>query len=313
MPYLGTKGLKASDIRRFNVTGSTSATHTLTWVAPTEQSLIVTINGVKQQEDAYSVSGTTLTLTSALVATDKMEVVGINDVGTTVTPAQNSVNLDKLATTGTASSSTFLRGDMAWTAVSDTSGLASMQVFTSSGTWTRPTGITKVIVEVQSGGGSGCHDSQDTIGGSGGGGGYARKFIDVSSISTATITVGSGGSGAPYNSVGNDGGNSIWSDGANTVTANGGAGGTRTQYYGGAGGTATGGDINIQGQYGAQWNVNTSGGDSYMGHGGQWSYGDINAWIGRGYGGGGSMRFNLYGSGPSGAGSNGIVIVTEYK
>ena len=65
MPYLGTKGLKASDIRRFNVTGSTSATHTLTWVAPTEQSLIVTINGVKQQEDAYSVSGTTLTLTSA--------------------------------------------------------------------------------------------------------------------------------------------------------------------------------------------------------------------------------------------------------
>ena len=63
MPYLGTKGLKASDIRRFNVTGSTSATHTLTWVAPTEQSLIVTINGVKQQEDAYSVSGTTLTLT----------------------------------------------------------------------------------------------------------------------------------------------------------------------------------------------------------------------------------------------------------
>ena len=146
MPYLGTKGLKASDIRRFNVTGSTSATHTLTWVAPTEQSLIVTINGVKQQEDAYSVSGTTLTLTSALVATDKMEVVGINDVGTTVTPAQNSVNLDKLATTGTPSSSTFLRGDMAWTAVSDTSGLSSVQVFTSVGTWTRPSGITKVCV-----------------------------------------------------------------------------------------------------------------------------------------------------------------------
>jgi len=29
------------------------------------------------------------------------------------------------------------------------SGLASVQVFTSSGTWTRPTGITKVIMEVQ--------------------------------------------------------------------------------------------------------------------------------------------------------------------
>jgi hypothetical protein len=312
MPYLGTKGLKTSDIRRFNVTGSTSATHTLTWVAPTEQSLIVTINGVKQQEDAYSVSGTTLTLTSALVATDKMEVVGINDVGTTVTPAQNSVNLDKLATTGTASSSTFLRGDMAWTAVSDVSGLSSVQTFTSSGTWTKPSGITKVMVEVQAGGGSGCY-ATDAVGGCAGGGGYARKLIDVSSISTATITVGSGGAGVSSNSVGNDGGNSIWSDGTNTVTANGGAGGTRTQYYGGAGGTATGGDINIQGQYGSAWGTTAIGGDSFLGHAGQWSYADINAWIGRGYGGGGTLRVPTYGSGPSGAGADGIVIVTEYK
>lgn len=129
MPYLGAKELKASDIRRFDVTGSTSATHTLTWTAPNEQSLIVTINGVKQHEDAYSVSGTTLTLTSALVSTDKLEVIGINDIGTTITPAQNSVNTDKIAddavtvaklnTTGTASSSTFLRGDMAWATPSD--------------------------------------------------------------------------------------------------------------------------------------------------------------------------------------------------
>ena len=97
MSYIGAKELKASDIRRFDVTGSTSATHTLTWSAPTEQSLIVTINGVKQQEDAYSVSGTTLTLTSALVSTDKLEVIGINDIGTTITPAQNSVTADTIA------------------------------------------------------------------------------------------------------------------------------------------------------------------------------------------------------------------------
>ena len=97
MSYIGAKELKASDIRRFDVTGSTSATHTLTWSAPTEQSLIVTINGVKQHEDAYSVSGTTLTLTSALVSTDKLEVIGINDIGTTITPAQNSVTADTIA------------------------------------------------------------------------------------------------------------------------------------------------------------------------------------------------------------------------
>ena len=92
MPYMGNTTRKASDIRRFNATSSTSATHTLTWTPPNEQSIIVTINGVKQQEDAYSVSGTTLTLTSALVSSDKLEVIGINDLGTTITPAANSIN-----------------------------------------------------------------------------------------------------------------------------------------------------------------------------------------------------------------------------
>ena len=69
MPYMGNTTRKASDIRRFDVTSSTSATHTLTWIAPNEQSLIVTINGVKQHEDSYSTSGAVLTLTSALIAT----------------------------------------------------------------------------------------------------------------------------------------------------------------------------------------------------------------------------------------------------
>jgi len=98
MPYMGNTTRKASDIRRFDVTGSTSATHTLTWTAPNEQSLIVTINGVKQHEDAYSVSGTTLTLTSALISTDKLEVIGINDIGTTITPAEGSVTNDHIST-----------------------------------------------------------------------------------------------------------------------------------------------------------------------------------------------------------------------
>ena len=154
MSYMGQTTLKASDIRRVDVTSSTSATHTLTWEAPNEQSLIVTINGVKQQNN-YTVSGTTLTLDTALVATDALEVIGINDIGTTITPAEGSVNTaqlandavtaDKLAAglanathtgdvtgataltiatdavdiamlsaTGTADATTFLRGDNAW-------------------------------------------------------------------------------------------------------------------------------------------------------------------------------------------------------
>ena len=97
MSYLGRVTNKSSDIRRIDITSSTSATHTLTWTAPTEQSLIVTINGVKQQNN-YTVSGTTLTLDTALLSSDKLEVIGINDIGTTITPAQGSVNTDQLAT-----------------------------------------------------------------------------------------------------------------------------------------------------------------------------------------------------------------------
>ena len=185
MPYLGTVELKSSDIRRIDITSSTSATHTLTWTAPNEQSLIVTINGVKQQNN-YTVSGTTLTLDTALVATDELEVIGINDIGTTITPAQGSVDTDQLANdavtadklansinteiaantakvtnathtgdvtgataltiatdavdiamlsaTGTASASTFLRGDNAWAAAgaSNIDGLSDCLVENNS-------------------------------------------------------------------------------------------------------------------------------------------------------------------------------------
>ena len=83
MSYIGQAALKNSELKRFDVTSSTSATHVLSWTAPNEQSLFVTINGIKQQEDAYSIAGspTTVTLTEALVAADNMEVIGVLDIG----------------------------------------------------------------------------------------------------------------------------------------------------------------------------------------------------------------------------------------
>ncbi len=75
-------------------------------------------------------------------------------------------------------------------------GFTSHQVFTSSGTWTKPTGITKVKVTVTGGGGGGGAGSGNwNAKGGGGGGGTAIEVIDVSSVSTVSVTVGSGGSG----------------------------------------------------------------------------------------------------------------------
>ena len=140
MSYLGQAALKNSELKRFAVTSSTSATHTLSWTAPNEQSLFITINGVKHQDGAYTIAGspTVITLSSALVATDKMEVVGVLDIGeitivgdntvstakigssavTTAKIADDAVTIAKLAATGTASATTALYGDNSWKTVS---------------------------------------------------------------------------------------------------------------------------------------------------------------------------------------------------
>jgi hypothetical protein len=190
------------------------------------------------------------------------------------------------------------------------SGLSSVQAFTATATWTRPTDITKVVVEVQGGGAGGARDATgtDQIGGSAGG--YAKKLLDVSSITTSTITIGAAGAGATGdNTAGADGGDSSWADGTNTISGLKGVGGntasTRT-----IGGLGTGGDINIQGGNGGK-QINMYGGSSQFGNGG----GNWSAVAGQndatGYGaGGGSMETS---GGNGGSGTAGIVVVWEYK
>ena len=190
------------------------------------------------------------------------------------------------------------------------SGLTSVQVFTASGTWTRPTGITKVIVEVQGGGAGGARDSSgtDQIGGSAGG--YAKKLLDVSSISTSTITIGAAGAGATgSNDAGDDGGDSSWVDGTNTISGLKGVGGN-TANTRNIGGLGNGGDLNIQGGDGGRA-IDNRAGSSQFGHGGcNWSTttGQNDA---TGYGAGGGAMESSGGAG--GAGTAGIIVVTEYK
>ncbi len=184
--------------------------------------------------------------------------------------------------------------------------LESLQTFTSSGTWNRPSGITKVVVFV-TGGGAGGKSITGNFGG-GGGGGTAIKILDVSSISSSTITIGTGGAATV------SGGNSSWADGTNTVTGNGGSPPASPQPNGGAGGSATGGDINLFGGNGAYYSTGLGGGSSYWG-----TYGHSNGYNGSVYIIGTAP--NIPGNGGMGwysgltptSGSDGFVYVMEYK
>lgn len=117
--------------------------------------------------------------------------------------------------------------------LSPLSGFSQQQIFTSSGTFTVPAGVTEITVECWGGGGAGGGANKNkAVGGGGAGGGYARKVITVNSSQQYTVTVGAQAVGTT-NTVVN--GNPSWFGNVNTVYASGGGGGNPNN---GAGGTS---------------------------------------------------------------------------
>lgn len=193
----------------------------------------------------------------------------------------------------------------------------------SPATWTKPTGLKYVIVEVQGGGGGGGgvgSDDQASFGG--GGGGYSRELITAASLGTTeTVTTGAGGAGGSGSNAGSTGGTSSFGSHCQATGGTGGDDESISQI--GVGGVGSGGDVNIEGGDGDTGVSGTGGsgtsakggmgGSSHLGGGGNGATAGNTGGAGNVYGGGGGgTGRTTAGSSAGGAGAAGIVIVTEY-
>lgn len=187
---------------------------------------------------------------------------------------------------------------------------ATLRVYTSSTTWSKPVGLEYITVWVCGAGGNGGNGSAASdSGGGGGGGGCGFEILDsneLSSTSTVTVTIG-GVSGA----------SSTFSSFCAATS-----GSNASADDPGAGGTATGCDLNLSGQGGSGGSQLTggeisggSGGSSYWGGGGvggSTPSGAGGAGGTYGGGGGGGAGSAGSGSGNGGTGASGVIIITEY-
>jgi len=260
--------------------------------------------------------------------------IGAGQVGTTQL-ADGAVTSEKIGTNQVTSSeiasSTIVNANIANNTITSAKinsgvplGLRQVEVFTSSGTWSKPSWLRAALIRVQG------------AGGGGGGGGYSESFVTAGSLgSSESVTVGSGGSSG--SSLGGNGGNGGFSRFglSGIVRANGGlggSGGSRTTSGnsilndGGAGATTTGavGQLQVRGgdgQYGicglsSSLNAGGIGGSSALGGGGRPSSNSAggdggNGNVAGGGGAGGHTRSSPNQTG--GVGARGVVIVEMYE
>lgn len=213
-------------------------------------------------------------------------------------------------------------------------GPMTVQTFSSSGTWTKPSGCRAVIVEVIGGGGGSGGTENTTAGliaasGGGGGGGYASKLVTTAGA-TESVTIGAGGSGgASGQNSGATGGTTSFGSHVSATGGGGGLYGVNTTSSGnwaatgGAGGTGSSGDVNLGGRpgytalYATSPDPFGSGGDGgTAARGGTGALGSVNgngtAGIAPGGGSGGALSYGGNGAKTGGAGAAGICVVWEF-
>lgn len=316
------------------ITNSSSAN--LTVESSGGNSIVVLPAGTQAWITCILLTGTT----AASWANDYiLNVAGVSSItGTakqiTASASTGAVTLSLPQNIDSGSSPTFAGLTLTNPYIAGAGGLHSFQVFTSgtAQTYTKPSNVTSIFVEVLGGGGGGggaaFSSSEYASAGGGGGGGYAALFV-ASASATYTYTVGAGGAGGTAgNNPGTAGGTTTFN--ASSLQATGGAGGTgcpATSASSGInsivavlGGVGSNGIINATGYPGeggwgtAGYGVSGAGGNSIYGGGGAGLYhSEATGHAATNYGAGGGGAFcNTTASQAGGAGSGGLIIVWEF-
>lgn len=215
-------------------------------------------------------------------------------------------------------------------------GLRSFQVFTSGSalTYTKPAGVTSILVELIGGGGGGgglatTGAATYATSAGGGAGGYARLYI-ASAAATYTYTVGAGATAtAAGANTGNTGGTTTFGASLQATGGAGGVGGGATaaassaSQQGGTGGVGSNGNINVNGSGGTPGflvsgvGFGGNGGASYFGNASPpiaSSLGSSGGFNGYAFGGGAGGGYATNSAATAGAlGGAGAIIVWEFS
>ena len=283
---------------------------------------------VNLQSGEWNSTWNTVTAVSAQWELNRLDLTEIATVSAKWNDAYTRVNLVTADVTNVANTSA--NWDKTHTTVKNNSAYwlhtPGLSAFTSSGSFVCPANVPRVKVKMWGAGGGAASTQSGTDHGYGGGGGaHITTTVSLTPGTSYTVVVGAGGAGATQSGVTVDGGDTTFNDGTTTYTAGGGTrgttGGMSPAHQRGTGGTATNGDMAINGYDSSA--VQNHHGDQNRGYrgggspfGGGWS--DLTALgsqsggvspHGQFPGGGGGGHHRTSNAIAGGDGANGLVII----